>query len=198
MARGRPKGSKNKKTIKKQEAVTKAIEKLKAKEKEKILAKLQAQERIKETAKKIEQDERDAKGRFTEAYNPCRGKPRNPYRQILNKISQDDFTKVKEVLMDCCLAGDIQAIQTLFKYVMPHSAPAEPLLGIKTKTAADLNESISVVIDSMAQGDISYESATEYIKCLESKRNFIQSVVLEEDIRVLKERVSFMGTQRNI
>ncbi len=132
--------------------------------------------------------QRDARGYFLPGNTMTKG-TRNPYKKILEKISGEEFTEVKNAVMDKAKKGDLQAAQIILKYLIPSGPEPEGIRGLKTKSVIELNESMDVVIEHMAEGLISPEGALNYVKCLDQKRSFIQSAFLENRIVEVENRI---------
>lgn len=194
--RGRPKGKLNRATIKrihkeekKAMKSSKDITKLDFDEKDPIVVK----KSISVTPVAPAAPQRDARGFFLPG-NTIGRTTRNPYKQILEKISEEEFIPVKNSLLEKSQKGDLQAIQILFKYLMPNVSEPEPLgIKLKTKTAQELSESMDKVLEYAAIGEISTEGARNYLQCLSAKRDFIQTAFMENKINSLEERMKAVG-----
>jgi hypothetical protein len=198
--RGRPKGKLNRATIKRmQKEEKKAIEsskditKLDFDERDPIVVKKSISVTPVAPAMASATPQRDARGFFLPG-NTIGRTTRNPYKQILEKISEEEFIPVKNSLLERSQKGDLQAIQILFKYVMPNVSEPEPLgIKLKTKTAQELSESMDKVLEYAAIGEISTEGARNYLQCLSAKRDFIQTAFMENKINSLEERMKAVG-----
>jgi hypothetical protein len=189
---GRPKGSLGKKNLKAAKKILKNKE-IKRVEKDfdkddSIVAPVKVSE-ISETNGN-DRPQRDARGMFLPGNTLGTGAPKNPYRRILNKISEAEFTEVKEAVLDKARKGDLLAVQILCKYLMPGVPEPEALqVKLKTKTVKELAESMDAVIEHMNEGLISVSGADGYLKCLSQKRDFIQVAMLETRLNELDGRV---------
>lgn len=136
--------------------------------------------------------QRDARGFFLPG-NKIGAMTKNPYKRILENIMAKDFEIITDVVVVKAKSGDVEAIKLLFKYLLPAAPDPEAIKGLKTKSAVELNESMDVVIEHMAEGEISAEGALNYLKALEQKRSFLQSAFLEEKIKEIENRVNGMN-----
>lgn len=187
--RGRPKGKLNRATIKRIQKEEKKATKSCVDEKNENVTEKVISAKPEEPAA----PQRDAKGYFLPG-NTIGRTTRNPYKQILEKISEEEFIPVKNSLLEKSQKGDLQAIQILFKYVMPNVADPEPLgMKLKTKTAQELADSMDKVLEYAAIGEISTEGARNYLQCLSAKRDFIQTAFMENKINGLEERMKAVG-----
>jgi hypothetical protein len=115
---------------------------------------------------------------------------RNPWKLALKEISEEDIGKIRDALVDNCLRGDMVAIQTLFKVVIPNQKEPEAFKTLKTSNAQELDKSMDEVIAAVTSGEMDTETAMEYIKILDTKRAFIHSAVLEIGLDKMKERLA--------
>ena len=142
----------------------------------------------KEACEPIIIPQRDALGHFMPGNKEGRA-ARNPYRKILEKISEEEFTEVRNILVTKAKAGELMAIQMLLKYVIPYAPEPETIAAkLRTKTVNELADSMDIVIEHMANGEISPEGAMNYVKCLDQKREFIKTALLETRVMELEER----------
>jgi hypothetical protein len=196
--RGRPKGSLNKSKTTVSKVGSKLIKQPKNETKKLDLDKAEAilKDSVLSETSEIntteDRPQRDAKGKFIHGNTIARG-IRNPYRKILNEISEADFNEMLVATVNKAKAGDYKSFDIICKYVMPPRSEPETVMGIKTKTAEDLAESMDIVIQEMADGSLSPEGGMSYLKCLSSKREFLQTAFLEDKINKMDERLKAAG-----
>ena len=114
---------------------------------------------------------------------------RNNATILLEKMMADDGEKVVQAVLIAAQAGDMTAARlVLDRICQPRKGRAIKLDLPKVETAADLMGAMGVVVDAMAQGEISPDEATAVGGVLELRRKSIETAELEARIVALEAK----------
>lgn len=172
--RGRPKGTNNKQKVNIEKVTSKPVKKVRLSDFEPSETKEQAK------------PGRDKKGYFTAGNTIRSGVIQNPFKKILAEIlMESDFDSFKDIAhayIMKCKAGDVTASIGLFNMFIPKATTIEGVPGIKTGTAKDIKESMSIVVERMNDGELSHEGGQNLMRMLESIRESIRVETLESQL----------------
>jgi hypothetical protein len=131
-------------------------------------------------------------GRFQPGNKAGPGRPagsRNKATLALEKMLEDEAGDVLKAMIDAAKMGDTAAGRLLLDRVyQPRKGRAIKLDLPKVETAADVMAAMGVVVDAMAQGEISPDEATAVGGVLEMRRKSIETAELEMRIAALEAR----------
>lgn len=121
-----------------------------------------------------------------------RGRPagsRNNATLALDQIAAGEAESVLRQVLQQALAGDLRAAEMLMARIWPVKRGRPVRLQLPAiDTAAGVAAALGALIEAVAAGDVTPEEAAPVGPLLETKRRAIETVELEERLRVLEEK----------